>query len=203
MAKVLTIRDPRTGALIAEEQLRPEEDKKTAVARVYRKALGPDAPELTVLSESIWLDDRQWAEELEKDWGSFGLALLGPKGDPRLEKSHLVLARVSDGPAVSRMQFPMEKRELEAIKHGRRRDVLVPVKPEEPPAVGDTVTFLEATVDPFGTPLLVPNGGSICVELTEVRNQGDKWVGQDLYYIAWDPEKARKGWKKVAAHSSN
>ena len=57
MVKVLTIRDPKTGALIAEEQIQPKEDKDSALARIYRKTLGPDAPELMVITKSIWLDD--------------------------------------------------------------------------------------------------------------------------------------------------
>ena len=34
---VLTIRDPKTGALIAEEQIQPKEDRDSALARIYRK----------------------------------------------------------------------------------------------------------------------------------------------------------------------
>jgi len=200
MVKVLTIRDPKTGALIAEEQIQPKEDKNSALARIYRKTLGPDAPELMVITKSIWLDDREWAAELERDWGGFGLALLSPKGDPKLEKSRLVLARVSESPPVSRMDFPIEKDQLDAIKHGRRHDAVVPVNPANSPAVGNTVTFLEATSDPFGTPVFVPNGDAVSVDLTEVRNQGHKWVGQDLYYIAWDPAQVKKGPKRSATY---
>jgi hypothetical protein len=202
MVKILTIRDPKTGALIAEEQIQPKEDKDSALARIYRKTLGPDAPELKVITKSVWLDDREWAAELARDWGSFGLAFLGPQGDPKLEKSRLVLARVSEFLAGSRMDFPIEKGQLDAIRHGRRHDTVVPVSPEAPPAVGDTVSFLEATSDPFGTPVLVPNGDTVSVDLTEVRNQGHKWVGRDLYYIAWDPAQARKGPRRSATHGS-
>ena len=42
MANVLTIRDPQTGHLLAKERLRPEEEIEAAVARVFRKTLGPD-----------------------------------------------------------------------------------------------------------------------------------------------------------------
>jgi hypothetical protein len=202
MVKVLTIRDPKTGALVAEEQIQPKEDKDSALARIYRKTLGPDAPELMVLTKSIWLDDREWAAELAKDWGGFGLAVLGPKGESNLEKSRLVLARVSESQPVSRMDFPFEKGELKAIKHGRRRDAVVPVMPEDAPAVGDTVTFLESAHDPFGNPFLVPNGDAVSVELTEVRNQGHKWAGRDLYYIAWDPAQAKKVPKRNAKPAS-
>ena len=116
MVKVLTIRDPKTGALIAEEQIQPTEDKDSALTRIYRKTLGPDAPELMVITKAIWLDDREWAAELARDWSGFGLALLGPKGDPDLEKARLVLARVSESQPVSRMEFPIEKSQLDAIK---------------------------------------------------------------------------------------
>ena len=189
MVKVLTIRDPKTGALIAEEQIQPKEDKDSALARIYRKTLGPDAPELTVIRKSIWLDD-------------FVLALLGSKGDPKLEKSRLVLARVSESLPVSRMDFPIEKVQLDAIKQGRRHYAVVPVRPESPPAVGDTVTFQEATSDPFGNPVLVPNGDAVPVDLTEVRNEGHKWAGQDLYFIAWDPAEVRKKPKKRTTQRS-
>ena len=109
MVKVLTIRDPKTGALIAEEQIQPTEDKDSALTRIYRKSVGPDAPEFMVITKAIWLDDREWAAELAKDWSGFGLALLGPKGDPDLEKARLVLARVSEAQPVSRMEFPTDK----------------------------------------------------------------------------------------------
>ena len=66
MAKVLTIRDPETGYLLAEEWLPPEEEKEAAVARMFRKTLGPDAPEQMVITKSIFLHDRDWAEELAK-----------------------------------------------------------------------------------------------------------------------------------------
>jgi hypothetical protein len=202
MVKVLTIRDPKTGALIAEEQIQPKEDKDSALVRIYRKTFGSDASELMVITKSIWLDDREWAAELARDWGGFELAVLGPKGEPKLEKSRLVLTRVSEALPASRMDFPIEKGQLDAIKLGRRRDAVVPVSPESPPAVGDIVTFLESASDPFGTPILVPNGDSISVELTEVRNQGHKWVGQDLYYIAWDPAQAKKRPKRSATNGT-
>jgi len=200
MVKVLTIRDPKTGVLIAEEQIQPKEDRDSALARIYRKTLGPDAPELMVVTRSIWLDDRDWAAELAREWAGFGLALLGPKGEPNLEKSRVVLTRVSEPVPVSRMDFPIEKGQLDAIKHGRRHDAVVPVSPGSPPAVGDIVTFLESASDPFGTPILVPNGDSISVELTEVRNQGHRWVGQDVYLIAWDPAQAKKRPKRSATN---
>ena len=52
MSKVLTIRDPSTGTLIAEGLLESKEDKNSALARLYRKVLGPEAPEQVVLSSS-------------------------------------------------------------------------------------------------------------------------------------------------------
>jgi hypothetical protein len=202
MVKVLTIRDPKTGALIAEEQIQPNEDKDSALARIYRKAFGSDAPEFMVITKAIWLDDRDWAAELVRDWGGFELALLGPKGDSDLAKTRLVLARVSEAQPVSRMEFPTDKRQLDATKHGRRHNAVVPFSPESPPAVGDRVTFREAASDPFGFPVLVPNGDAVSVDLTEVRNQGHKWVGQDLYYIAWNPLQAKKKLKIDATDGS-
>ena len=76
MITVLTIRDPKTGALIAEEQIQPKEDKNIALARIYRKSLGPGAPEIMVISDSIWLEDKKWAADLGEEWGDFGLASL-------------------------------------------------------------------------------------------------------------------------------
>ena len=96
--------------MIAEEQLQPKEDKDSALARVYRKTLGPAAPEFTVKTHSIWLDDREWAAELGRDWSGFGLALVGPKGDLKLEKSRLVLARVSESVPASRIDFPIREK---------------------------------------------------------------------------------------------
>jgi hypothetical protein len=200
MVKVLTIRDPKTGALIAEEQIQPTEDKDSALARIYRKFVGPDAPEFMVITKKIWLDDREWATELAKDWSGFALAILGAKGDPDLEKARLVLARVSEAQPVSRMEFPTDKRQLDATKHGQRHDALVPVSPESPLAAGDRVTFREAASDPFGFPVLVPNGDAVTVDLTEVRNQGQKWAGQDLYYIAWNPVQVKMRPKRSTAH---
>jgi hypothetical protein len=97
MVKVLTIRDPKTGALIAEEQIQPTENRDTALTRIYRKSVGPDAPEIMVVTKAIWLDDREWAADIARDWSGFGLALLGPKGDPDLEKARLVLAWIPTG----------------------------------------------------------------------------------------------------------
>jgi hypothetical protein len=202
MVKVLTIRDPKTGALIAEEQIQATEDKDSALTRIYRKSVGPEAPEFMVVTKAIWLDDREWAADIAGDWSGFGLALLGPKGAPNLEKTRLVLARVSEAESVSRMEFPTDKRQLDATKHGRRHDAVVPVSPECRLAAGDRVTFREAASDPFGFPVLVPNGDAVSVDLTEVRNQGQKWAGQDLYYIAWDPIQAKKRPKRSPAHGS-
>jgi hypothetical protein len=198
MVKLLTIRDPKTGALIAEEQIQPKEDKDSALARIYRKTLGLNAPELEVVTKSIWLNDQECSAELATDWGGFELVVLGPKVDPKLEKSRLVLAQVSESPPVSRMKFPIEKGQLDAIKHGQRHTAVVPVSPEDPPGVGDTVTFLEAASDPFGVSDLVPNGDAVSVNLTKVRNQGHKWVGHDVYYIAWDPAQRKRRPKRNA-----
>ena len=202
MAKVLTIRDPKTGYLIAEEWLRPEEETEVAVARVFRKTLGPDAPEQKVISESIFLRDRDWAEELARDWGRFTLMILGPRGDPNLEKSRFVLTSISDREPAPRLEFPLDKSEFHKIREGQRYDAVVPAMPEDPPLVGDRVRFVQAVYDPFGELLLVPDGDSISVELTQVWNRGAKWAGKDLYYIAWDPSQFKKSSKKAAAQGS-
>src|SRR5436190_2206002 len=75
MVKVLTIRDPKTGTLIAEEPIRPDEDEDSALARMYRKTLGPDAPEFRVITPSVWHDEpslvrRSWPRsELRRGCG--------------------------------------------------------------------------------------------------------------------------------------
>lgn len=201
MAKVLTIRDPRTGHLIAEEWLPPEEDTEAAVARVFRKTLGPDAPEQMV-NRSVSFSDPKWAADRARDWGSFSFMLVGPNGDADLEKWRLVMSAIAEREPPARLESPLEKSEIHKIREGRRHDAVVPAKPEEPPRVGDRVRFVQARYDPFGEFLLVPNGDSILVELTEVRNQGSKWAGHDLYYISWDPSQFRKLTKKAAAHGS-
>ena len=156
-----------------------------------------------VITKSIWFDDQEWAAELARDWGGFGLAVLGPKGIPKLEKSRLVLARVSESLPVSRMDFPFDKGELKAIKHGRRHDAVVPVDARRtlPPSATRS-PFWNRRHDPFGNPMLVPNGDAVSVDLTEVRNQGHKWAGRDLYYIAWNPAQAKKVRKRNATRGS-
>ena len=89
MAKVLTIRDPKTGNLIAKEWLHPGEEPEAVVARVFRKALGSKAPELMVITKSVFLSDQKWAEEVARDWGRYTLMILGPRGDANLEKRAL------------------------------------------------------------------------------------------------------------------
>jgi hypothetical protein len=202
MVKVLTIRDPKTGALIAEEPVQPREDEDSALARIYRKSLGPDAPEFMVMSPSVWLDDRDWAAELARDWGGrFGLVVLGPKEDPKLEKSKLVLASLSESMPKARAEFPMVKEEIDKIRRRRRHDAVVPVKPDDPLRAGDTVKFYQAGHNPFGEVLRVPDGESISVVIKEIRAQGE-WVGHHLYYIAWDSESVAELPKGADRHRS-
>jgi len=201
MVRVLTIRDPKTGVLIAEEQLPPGEEKDSALVRVYRKTLGPDAPELRVLTSTTWLEDREWDARLGRMWECFGLALLGPKGDPSPGESRLVLAGLSEREPVPRREFPSDKGEIEEIRQGRRRNALIHTSPEDPPGVGDRVKFVQWASDPFGETIRVENGDAVCVDLTEVRNQGEKWGKHDLYHIAWNPAPVRQS-KKTAAHKS-
>ena len=80
----------------------------------------------------------------------------------------------------------MDRDELKAIRAGRRRDAVVPVKPSESLHVGGTVTFYEASYDPFGEVLRVSGGDSVSVAITELKYQ-DEWAGHQLYYIGWDP----------------
>ncbi len=202
MSEVLTIRDPHTGALLAEEKLAPDEKEDSAIARVYRKFLGPNAPEQVVLTRSVWMGDTEWAEELSRNWAGFGLVVIGPRSDPSLEKSRLVLARVSEWKPVPRMEFPLRKSELDKIKQGRRSNAIVPVKPEDPPAVGDRVTFRQSGKDPFGEPILVPNGDSVSVDLTEVRNERQRWANHDIYFLAWDPSKVKQKSVEVTTRRS-
>jgi hypothetical protein len=202
MVEVLTIRDPKTGTLIAEEPLRPEEDENSALTRIYRKTLGPDAPEFMVITRSVWLDDREWAAELARDWGGrFGLVVLGPKDDPKPEKSKLVLAGVSEAQPAARMEFPMAKDNIDQIRRGRRRDVVVPVKPGESLRTGDTVKFYQVGYNPFGEVLTVPDGEAISVVVKEIRLQDD-WGGLHLYDIAWDPADVTELPKNAAVRRS-
>lgn len=187
MIKILTIRDPKTGTLIAEERIEPDEDRDAALARIARKALAPDGPELMVTTRSIWLDDRERAVALASDWAGFGLVVLTPKGEAKLDGARLVLVRVSEAEPPSKMEFPVNREKLAAIKEGRVRHLFVPIRPEDPPGVGDRVTLLESGRDPFGYPTLVANGDSVTVELTEVKNRGQEWFGHDVYRVAWDP----------------
>lgn len=187
MVKVVTIRDPKTGNLIAEEPLQPKEDADSAVARIYRKSLGPDAPEFMVMSPSVWLDDREWAAELARDRGGrFGLVALGPREDPKPEKAKLVLAGVSESMPIARMEFPMVKEEIEKVRRGRRRDKVVPVAPGDALHVGDTVRFYQAGYDPSGEVVRVPDGKVISVVVNEIKAQDD-WWGYHVFKIAWDP----------------
>ena len=121
MAKVLTIRDPQTGYLIAEEWLRPEEETEEAVARVFRKTLGPDAPEQMVNSR-VSLMDPKWSADHARDWGNFSLMLVGPKGDPNLEKWRLVMTAISERePAqpAPHLELPRGKRRAQRNPAGQ------------------------------------------------------------------------------------
>src|SRR4051794_6215863 len=53
---VLTIRNPNDGSLIATDRIRLGEDEDTALVRIYRQSLGPDAPALQILTKSIWIE---------------------------------------------------------------------------------------------------------------------------------------------------
>jgi hypothetical protein len=198
VVKVLTIRDPRTGTLIAEEPIRPKEDKDSALARIYRKTLGPDAPEFVVRNGSIWLDDQGSTPDLPRDWGSFGLAVVGPKDDPKLQESKLVLASVSESQPVARMEFPMYKEDLDAVRSGRRREAIVLVEKSESLHVGDTVAFYRVWTDPFGEAIRVRNSDTISVVIKEIRIR-DEGTAHGYYDVAWDPAQVTVLPKKAAA----
>jgi hypothetical protein len=204
MAKILTIRDPQTGYLIAEEWLRPEEETEAAVARVFRKTLGPDAPEQMV-NRSISFSDTKWREDRARDWGSFSFMLVGPKGDPNLEKWRLVMTAISEREPpqpAPHLELPRGKSELNEIRQGRTREAAIPASPKAAPVVGNRVRFVQSIYDPFGELLLVPNGDSVQVELTEVRDTGEKWGNAHIYDIAWDPPQAKKKPKRTPAQRS-
>jgi hypothetical protein len=200
MVKVLTIRDPKTGKLIAEQQIAPTEDEDVAVARLYRKTLDSGAPEYQVQSKSVWQEDRDWAAELARNFSGFRLVVLGPKGASGLGKSSLVLVSESEAEPVSRMEIPTEKQLLDDTIRGRRREAVVPIKKEELPGVGDTVTFVESRSDPFGVPYLPSNGTAVSVDLSELIDLDYKWADRNLYRIAWDPKTARVRPKSSALH---
>ncbi len=48
---------------------------------------------------------------------------------------------------------------------------LIPCPSDHLPALGDTVTFREATFEHFSTPILVPQGSSVAATLTSVYDQ--------------------------------
>jgi len=129
---------------------------------------------------------------------------LGIRAEPTVPTSHSIECagtvklvgeeRVSEVKPASdqTFSFPIERRELEAMKTGRRHDAVVPVLPNladyfKP---GAKVTFYEVTTDPFGTPIPVPKGDQVTVALTKVKDQDYKWAGRQLYYISWDPAEA-------------
>lgn len=204
MVKVLTIRDPSTGTLIAEEPLQPREDEDSALTRIYRKSLGPDAPEFMVMTRSDWIDDREsTAEAARNGGGRYGLVVLGPKEDPKLGKSRLLLAGVSESESAAHWEFPMMKEDIEKVRRGRRHDAVVPVKPGDMLRAGDTVKFYQVGHNPFGEVLAVPDGDAISVVIKEIRRQGD-WAGHHLYHIAWDvPVRPDESPKKAAVRRSH
>jgi len=90
--------------------------------------------------------------------------------------------------------FPIERGQLEAMKKGRRYEAMVPVLPDVSNRLkpGAKVTFFEATANPFGDPIPVQEGDRLTVALTKVKDADYRWVGRQLYSIAWDPDEAVK-----------
>jgi hypothetical protein len=91
--------------------------------------------------------------------------------------------------------FPIERAEIEAMRRGSRHEAIVPVLPDfsERLKPGASVTFYEATADPSGDPIPVPEGDRLTVTLLKVTDQNYPWVGRRLYSIVWDPNEAAKG----------
>ncbi len=185
----LTIRNPHDRSVIAQGLVAPEADEDAALLAIYRKSLGPDAPEQIVLSRAVRLDDEKWDAEISERWGRYQLVVVGPKGDPTLDAARLLMVGFGEPPSGPTNRFPTDRAELTKMLDGRRHDALVPLAPEEALAVGEAVTFVEAAADPFGEPVLVPGGKTITVDLTKVRKEGHKWLNKELYYIAWEPRK--------------
>jgi hypothetical protein len=130
----------------------------------------------------------------------------GMRAEPTLPTSHYIECtgtvklvgeeQTSEVEPVSdqRFEFPIERRELDAMKTGRRHEAVVPVLPNltdhfEP---GAKVTFFEVTTDLHGTPIPVPKGDRLTVTVTKVKDQDYQWAGRRLYYIAWDPAEASR-----------
>lgn len=84
--------------------------------------------------------------------------------------------------------FPLVRQELDAMREGKRAEALVPISKNATLAVGDWVTFVEGTADPFGVPVNTPGGVSLSVKLKRVRDENRAWAGQKLVSIAWDPD---------------
>ena len=82
------------------------------------------------------------------------------------------------------------------------RKTAIPASPKTPPVVGNRVRFVQSIYDPFGELLLVPNGDSVLVELTEVRDTGEKWGNDHIYHVAWDPPRVKKKPKTTPAQRS-
>ena len=95
--------------------------------------------------------------------------------------------------ALPGLLFPIEREELDAIKQGLKHDVVVPVPRGVSVAPGQSVNLVEARVDPFGAPLIVPRAGSLAVRVTVVKaiDQNYSWAGRRLYRIEWDPDDVR------------
>ncbi len=84
------------------------------------------------------------------------------------------------------MDVPTEKTLLERIKAGKVREGTIPYPPDQVPAVGDIVTFREATWA-FGIPSRVPNGDWFSVTLTSVlESPMPRYFGSTLWELQWD-----------------
>lgn len=82
------------------------------------------------------------------------------------------------------MDVPTEKPLLEKIKAGQVHEGTIPYPSDQIPAVGDRVTFREATF-PFGIPTRVSNGEWVSVTLTTVRKSPMSYFGSTLWELEW------------------
>lgn len=115
-------------------------------------------------------------------------------GPVRLERKHSNGTRKKETPWAEEVAgdvffFPADRKVLEAIMKGRRRESIVPVFPGTTDRFkpGARVTFVETQFDRLGEPIPVADGERLTVTLTKAADTGQPWAGRVLYSIAWDP----------------
>jgi hypothetical protein len=83
------------------------------------------------------------------------------------------------------MSVPTEKKLLQRIKAGTADRGILPVPPDESIAVGDILSFREATFSLHQIPTLVLNGDSASMRITKAEDTGNKYGGSRLYAFQW------------------